>query len=196
MAPMKGEGVVWLSGIVVLPDESGREHMLAHFQRRRGLGAVLEEGFVEYDDANEQFKKVASIPANEPIVPTGHPFRVKRDGTEYMYFTAPYPALRVKADRASYLDLASYEGYTCLKPSTRYGGKDKTRTRPRRRRQACLVVEEGHAAAGPQGAGGADHGWQDDARGVSLPPPGRRRRQARSCCTAAHAPGTSTARST
>lgn len=124
MAPMKGEGVVWLSGVVVLPDESGRERMLAYFQRRRGLGAVLENGFVEYDDEGERFKKVQTVALDPPIVPTGHPFRVERDGTDYVYFTAPYPALRVKADRASYSDLASYEGYTCLKPGTRFGGKD------------------------------------------------------------------------
>jgi hypothetical protein len=119
MAPMKGEGVVWLSGLAVVPDESGRGRLLAYFQRRRGLGALLEEGFVEYDDASEQFKKVASVPADPPIVPTGQPFRVKEGGAEYVYFTAPYPALRVKADRASYLDPASYEGFTCLKPGTR-----------------------------------------------------------------------------
>ena len=38
---------------------------------------------------------------------------------------APYPTLRVKADWQSYLDLASYEGYTCLRPGTRYGDKEK-----------------------------------------------------------------------
>ena len=124
MAPMKGEGVVWLSGLVALPDESGRERMLGYFQRRRGLGAVLENGFVEYDDDAEQFVKVKEVPLDPPIFPTGQPFRVERNGVDFVYFTAPYPALRVPADRASYLDLASYEGYTCLKPGTRYGSKD------------------------------------------------------------------------
>jgi len=125
MAPMKGEGVVWLSGVVVLPDKSDRERMLAYFQRRRGLGAVLENGFVEYNDEKEQFEKAAIVPIEPPIIPTGQSFRVKQDGTDYVYFTVPYPALRVKADRESYLDLGSYEGYSCLKPGTRTVDKDK-----------------------------------------------------------------------
>jgi len=126
MAPIGGEGVVWLSGVVVLPDESGRERMLAYYQRRRGLGAVLEDGFVAYDDGKERFEKLREAALDPPIYPKGYPFRVKGDdGTEYLHFNAPYPALRVKADRASYLDLAAYEGFTCLKPGTRFGSKDR-----------------------------------------------------------------------
>jgi len=125
MVPMQGEGVVWLAGLVVLPDESGRERMLAWFQRRQGLGAVLENGFVVYNDEKDAFEKLQVVPVDPPLVPTGYPLRARQDGVEYIYFTAPYPALRVKADWKSYLDLASYEGYTCLAPGTRYGGKDK-----------------------------------------------------------------------
>src|SRR5437868_10876615 len=56
------------------------------------------------------------------MYPIGYPFRLKSaDGVEYVYFTAPYPALRVRADEKSYLDLSAYEGYTPLKPGTRYG---------------------------------------------------------------------------
>jgi hypothetical protein len=67
MAPIKGEGVVWLGGLVVLPDETGRERMLAFFHRRRGLGAVLENGFVAYNDEKDVFEKPgrASRPAHQ-----------------------------------------------------------------------------------------------------------------------------------
>ncbi len=126
MAPMKGEGVVWLFGLVVLPDASGQERMLAWFQRRRGMGAVLENGFVVYDDSTDRFEKLKGASLDPPLFPIGYPFRLRdepRDG--YVYFTAPYPALRVKADWKSYLDLATYEGYTCLKAGTRYSGKDQ-----------------------------------------------------------------------
>jgi len=124
MAPMKGEGVVWLGGLVVLPDESGRERMLAFFHRRRGLGEVLEDGFVAYNDEKDVFEKIEDVPLDPPINPTGYPLQIEQaDGTEYIYFTAPYPALRVRADWKSYLDLSSYEGYTCLKPATRYNSK-------------------------------------------------------------------------
>jgi hypothetical protein len=138
MAPLKGEGVVWLFGLVVLPDESGRERMLAYFQRRRGLGPVLENGFVVYNDDKEVFEKFQTVGLDPPLYPRGYPFRVRHDnGDEYLVFTAPYPAVRVKADRKSYLDLSSYEGYTCLKPGTRYG--DKTQAQLERDAAGKLV---------------------------------------------------------
>jgi hypothetical protein len=122
MAPIAGEGVVWLFGLVVIADESRREHMLAYYQRRRGLGAVLENGFVVYNDDKAVFEKLKTVALEPPLIPQGYPFRVKRnDRSEYLYFTAPYPAVRVRADWKSYLDLASFEAYTCLKPGTRYG---------------------------------------------------------------------------
>jgi hypothetical protein len=126
MAPISGEGVVWLFGVVTLPEqESGPERMLAFYQRRRGLEAVLENGFVIYND-EEKFEKLKEVPIDPPLFPTGYPFRTSGESyAAYIYFTAPYPALRVKADMKSYLDLASYEGYTCLKPGTRYGGEHK-----------------------------------------------------------------------
>jgi hypothetical protein len=125
MAPMKGEGVVWLFGLVVLPDDSGKERMLAYFQRRKGLGPILENGFVVYNDEKDTFEKLKTIPLNPSIYPQGYPFLVQHDKTRYVYFTAPYPAVRVKADWNSYLDLTSYESYTCLKPGTRYGSKEQ-----------------------------------------------------------------------
>lgn len=125
MAPIKGEGVVWISAVVVLPDETGRERLLAHYDRRRGLGAVLENGFVIYNDDAEQFEKFREHPLNPAITPGGQTFRAQRDGDGYVYFTAPYPNLRVKADINSYADLASYESFTCLKPGSRYDGKGK-----------------------------------------------------------------------
>jgi hypothetical protein len=124
-APIKGEGVVWLYGVVVLPDETGRDRMLAYYQRRRGLGENLENGFVVYNDDKEQFELLKAVPLNPLIHPKSFPFRATgNDGVKYVYFPAPYPALRVKADWKSYLDLSSYEGYTCLKPGTGDGDKD------------------------------------------------------------------------
>ena len=123
MVPMPGEGVVWLSGLMVIPDDSGQERMLAWFQRRRGLEAVLENGFVVYNDQKDVFEKIGTFPLEPPLTPQGYPFR-RHEDSAYIYFTTPYPALRVKADWHSCLDLSSYEGFTCLKPGTRYTTKD------------------------------------------------------------------------
>lgn len=127
MAPVPGEGVVWLSGLVTLRDHSGQEKMLAWFQRRRGLGAVLENGFMLYSHQKDLFEKIKDAPLDTPYFPVGYPSRIRgEDGVERIYFTTPYPALRVKADRESYLDLSQYEGYTCLKRDSRYQGKTGT----------------------------------------------------------------------
>ena len=113
MAPMEGEGVVWLYGLVVLPDALGNERMVAYYQRRRGLEKNLENGFVIWNDEKSQFEKLKTLPLDPPFFPTGYPFRAMGDdGAEYIYFSTPYPDLRVKADMASYLNLSNYDGYT------------------------------------------------------------------------------------
>src|SRR5262249_9110910 len=94
--------------------------------RRRGLGEVLENGFVVYNDDKDVFEKFKDFPVDPPLIPQGYPFPVKTESGPYIYFTVPYPALRVRADWASYADLGSYEGYTCLKPGTTYAGKNHT----------------------------------------------------------------------
>jgi len=43
-----------------------------------------------------------------------------RDGdTEYVYFSRPYPLVRVRASAESLANLADYEAYTCLAPESR-----------------------------------------------------------------------------
>lgn len=126
MAPLEGEGVVWLSGLVVLPDANGRERMLAWFQRRHGLGKVFENGFMAYNDKQEVFEKTQDEHVESPVYPTGYPLRVQEAaGQDYVYFTVPYPSLRTRASLKSYQDLASYEAFTCLKPGTRFTSKEK-----------------------------------------------------------------------
>ena len=150
MAPIGGEGVVWLFGLVVLPDETGRERMLAYFQRRRGLGAVLENGFVVYNDEKETFEKLKTVPLDPPRQPQLYHLRSTREGGDFLYFSAPYPALRVKADWASYLDLDSYEGFTCLKPGTRYLGKDRVELDRNEQGQLVWGWKKGTAPLSPK----------------------------------------------
>ena len=198
MAPMQGEGVVWLSGLVVLPDESGRERMLAYFQRRRGLGAVLEEGFVAYNDDEGPVREAQGRPGRAGrSFPTGYPSRV-RDATGPSTSTSR-PRTRPCGCRADWKSLPRPRLLRGLHlPEARHPLRRQGQgpARARRRREARLGVEEGYAAAGPEGAAGAGRGRQDEARGVALPAPGRRRRQADPAATTARASGTTTARST
>lgn len=124
MAPMKGEGVVWLYGVVILKDDAGEERMLAYYERRRGLEATLENGYVQFNDKTESFEKIKEIKLDPPFHATGYPSRVTQNGTDYIYFTTPYPALRVKANYHDYLTPENYESFTPLKPGSTFN-KDK-----------------------------------------------------------------------
>lgn len=88
-------------GMVVIPDEDGRERMLAYFQRRRGLGAVLENGFVVYNDDTDTFEKLKTVALDPLVFPQLYYSRVKRDRTEYLYFfwqPAPEALLRIQSN--------------------------------------------------------------------------------------------------
>ncbi len=125
MAPMKGEGVVWLACLVVVPDETGRERMAAFFHRRRGLGEVLEAGFVLWNDTTRQFDKLKELPLKQESHFIGYPFRAHgTNDAGFVYFTAGYPVARFRADLKSFLDPASHEAYTCLRPGTHYARKE------------------------------------------------------------------------
>ena len=196
--PDEGRGRVWLSGLVVLPDESGRERMLAYFSRRRGLGAVARGGLRRLQRREGRSSRSSRMsrsgrPTRPPATP---PASEDADGTEYVYFTAPYPALRVKADWKSYLDLASYEGYTCLKPGTRTA----TRTRP----SSIATPTASSSGAGrrtrrpwaSRNSRRPDRRRQDETRGVAASASRTPMAASRSCCTTARASGMTTARST
>ena len=179
MVQRNGEGVIWLAALVVLPDASGRERMLAYFSRRRGLGESLEEGFVAFNDEKEIFEKIKDVPVGPALSPTGYPLRAKdTDGTEYLYFTAPYPTLRVKADWQSYLDLASYEGYTCLRPGTRFGDKEKAQLERDADGKLVWGWKKNTPPLGVKEQRGPRRCRQNAARGVAAPAAGRRWRQA------------------
>ena len=172
MATMEGEGVVWLFGLVVLPDPSGRERMLAYFQRRRGLGAVLENGFVVYNDETDSATRPAPLPHGLPLS------RPTRAGD------------RVPLLHRSLSGLAGQGGLELVPRPLRLRGlhlpqaghpvrrQSPGRTRPRRRGEVGMGVEERHAAAEPQRAAGSDRRRQNEARGEPVPAAGCRERQA------------------
>jgi hypothetical protein len=49
------------------------------------------------------------------VYPGGHPLSVRVGDADYLYFARGLPLWRVKAQRASYLDVGQCEAYTCLK---------------------------------------------------------------------------------
>lgn len=121
MAQMPGEGPTWLEGLVVLKDAGGRERIYGSYAKIRPGGGVEvhDRGLAVYDDEKQKFQKVASLPLDAPIYPTYLAFKRQVDGTEYVYFTDPYPLTRVRANPEAYCRLDSYESFTCLEEGSR-----------------------------------------------------------------------------
>jgi hypothetical protein len=117
-AHFAGEGPVWLDGLVVLPDETGRERMLCAYARIKSLEETVERGIAQWDDEKQQFEQVREFPVYAPAAPGGHPLRVRDAAGEWLYFARGVPLVRCRATRAAYLDVDNYEAFTCLKPGT------------------------------------------------------------------------------
>jgi hypothetical protein len=126
MVPRPEPNPVWIDGVLVVKDDAGQERMLAHASLVEGLVRTLESSLILWDDQTSTFKKLKTIDVHAPLAPTGHPFRVTAGGTDYFYFPTPYPDVRVPATWRAVQDLDQYEGYTCLKPGTRYDKQGRT----------------------------------------------------------------------
>jgi hypothetical protein len=119
MAPMPGEGPTWLDGLVVVRDATGQERMFAAYAKVHANMEAYQRGLVVFNDASEQFEKVAEFDLAAPVHPGGHPFERVVDGTEYIYYAAPFPIVRVRADAERLADLSAYEAFSCLKTGSR-----------------------------------------------------------------------------
>lgn len=65
MVPFKEEGMIWLDGLLVLPDEQGRERLVAHYSRMKSLTERLEHGLVVFNDEREEFEKLVTFALSE-----------------------------------------------------------------------------------------------------------------------------------
>jgi len=110
MVPSEDPGVIWLFGLLNIEDDQGRETLVAHFARRRGLAELLEHGLVRFDGALGTFQKIATFDKEEKWrFPRGNAFRATDDGRQYYYFAEPFAYTRVEADLAALINPDSYE---------------------------------------------------------------------------------------
>ena len=120
MAPLPERGMVWLDGMVTVPDASGRERLVAHYGLMKSLGERLEHGLMVYDDEKEMFERVRRLDDDARLYLQGQATRVTADGQAYWYFAEPYPHIRVKAQWDALFDPTAYEAFTCLAPGSDY----------------------------------------------------------------------------
>lgn len=116
MCPFDPPGdLIWLDAPLTVRDPAGREVLLAHWLRLKGLGDETAHGIALFDDTKEAFiPKVELNLAEKWRAPQGHPIRVQDAGAEHFYFGYSFPNVRVKADYASVLDPRAYEAWSCL----------------------------------------------------------------------------------
>lgn len=119
MLDLPGDGPKWLSGLMVLPDPSGQDRLLAAYQRVGDGMAMKETGLILFDDKAAVFHKLAEFPIASKVLPDGRPFLVQSHGEDYYYqfrlLTLPW--IRVKARWEDVQHLANYEAYTCYRSS-------------------------------------------------------------------------------
>jgi hypothetical protein len=116
MAAMPGTGPTWLTSLAALPDRAGRERLVATYVKVEPPLKVHARGVAVFDDHRGEFKHVATVDLKAPAFPHhGHTFRHVDGGTEYVYFAAPFPVIRVRATFESFTDPDRYECWTCLR---------------------------------------------------------------------------------
>ena len=151
-AEMPGAGPTWIFGLAVVGDR-----LFATYSKVKPPLEIYERGLVAFNDQKQTFEKAAVFPKDAPFYPNGQTFL--KDG--YLYFTTPYPLVRVKADAASLAKLETYEAFTCLAAGSRLDNPKIDRDpqgRPdyRWKRNAppvgpveqAKLVKEGHLQAG------------------------------------------------
>lgn len=108
------EGVVWIHGVCVVPDERGRERMVAQYSRRRGLTDPLEQGLVLWNDDRATFEVLDVIDLSETWrIVRDHPIRHTEGDVDYLYFGNPFSVTRVPATLSAVRDRAACESFSC-----------------------------------------------------------------------------------
>ncbi len=107
------DGAVWIDGLLVLADDTGRERLVCHYTHVKTLGEVLAHGLAVFNDDREEFEKLKELPMEDTVrCPHGHPFRYRDANGEWFYFGHLFPVARVKADWKQLTDPTYYDVWT------------------------------------------------------------------------------------
>ncbi len=118
-AQMPGKGPTWINGLVALKDQAGTERLFAAYAKVKPPMTVYERGLVQFNDDKKQFEQVSQFETDAPLFPHGHPLIHHHNNLSYIYFTSPYPIVRVPIAPGSLKDQSRYETFTYLKKGCR-----------------------------------------------------------------------------
>src|SRR5262249_56990071 len=97
------------------------ERMFAAYMKVKAPLDVYQHGLAEFDDESKSFEKVVAFDSDAPAYPGGHPFLLRDGDTQYVYFSRPYPLVRVRASAESLANLADSEVFRLLAPGSGLG---------------------------------------------------------------------------
>jgi hypothetical protein len=118
-AAMPGKGPTWLTTLIPLRDQVGRERLCASYVKVEPPLKVYARGLAEFDDAQQAFERVREVDMQAVHFPAGHAFAHREGGEDFVYFAHPFPLVRVRATMEDFLHVDRYEAFTCLKEGSR-----------------------------------------------------------------------------
>ena len=131
-ATMPGKGPSWVTGLVSLPDRTGKEHLVATCSKIPELLKAGEIGLAEWNETISRFEVVSTIwhrSAAEPeppnVYPDGHPAIWKDPGGKsWLYFNGP-PNMKCPATYEAWKDRSQWQSIEAPKSfKTSAGGPD------------------------------------------------------------------------
>ncbi len=120
-APGPEPGPVWLFGMLTVPDETGKERLVAHYTRQKSLAETVEHGLMVFNDEKGIFERLVAFDLKRMWqCPHGNAVRVRNEEGEFFYFAAPFCNTRVRATLADLKNQDKYEALTYDAGSGRY----------------------------------------------------------------------------
>lgn len=118
MCPLDGTQapyLVWIDGLIAVPDSSGRQRLVCHYSKMKTLDRRLQHGIAVWNDAGEVFEARTTVSeADGWRCLRGHPVRQSLDGREYVLCGDNVLDVRVPARLEDVTRPERYEAYSCL----------------------------------------------------------------------------------
>jgi hypothetical protein len=108
----------WIHATVVLK-EKNQEILLAGFHKPETNQLPSRDGFIQWNDQKEEFELLTFFKEENVSPPIGsHTVKGIENNVEFIYFSDPYPMVKVEATFEKFINPKEYFAFTCLKEGT------------------------------------------------------------------------------